>query len=54
MAANLPSIVLSSTGLNGMSQDPFWRNVKAGAPVHPAYIQGRASPNEEVTGEDLK
>lgn len=53
-ATNLPSIVLSSSGWNGMSQDPFWRNVKAGPPVHPAYIQGRASPNEEVTGEDLK
>lgn len=32
-----------------MSQDPFWRNVKAGAAVHTGDIQGRAPPNEGVT-----
>lgn len=43
-------------GLNWMSQDPFWRNVKAGALVHTGDIQGQATPNEGVTGErrDLK
>lgn len=34
-----------------MSQDPFWRNVKAGAVVHTRDIQGRATPNEGATGE---
>ena len=33
-----------------MSQDPFWRNLKAGASVHTGDIQGRATPNEGVTG----
>lgn len=32
-----------------MSQDPFWRNVKAGPAVHTGDIQGRAPPNEGVT-----
>lgn len=35
MAANLPGIVASRAGSNGMSQDPFWRHVKAGAALHP-------------------
>lgn len=33
-----------------MSQDLFWRVVKVGSRVHTGDIQGRASPNEGVTG----
>lgn len=33
-----------------MSQDPFWRNVKAVALVHTRDTQGQATPNEGVTG----